>query len=211
MGAREYDPALGRFTSADPLKGNPADPQMRNRYEYVANNPLVKYDLAGLYPGEDWVNAAVATATASMTYDWATGSGDEVQVYGPDDIRTQYLMDSPGVSEARTEFWAKNSSAGCTADMMPETYYYSFEGNNNDSDLWNKLQGIRDAGSNPVQQFVGSYEVDIYPNYDGSITFEIYNVTSVRSALYDHGPEYPRADHQFGGDMTQVYVWTEYP
>jgi hypothetical protein len=47
MGVREYDPALGRFVSADPLKGDPTDPQQRNRYIYTSNNPLVRYDLNG--------------------------------------------------------------------------------------------------------------------------------------------------------------------
>ena len=28
---REFDPTLGRFTSQDPLKGTPTDPQQRNR------------------------------------------------------------------------------------------------------------------------------------------------------------------------------------
>ncbi|MEK7816873.1 MAG: RHS repeat-associated core domain-containing protein, partial [Actinomycetota bacterium] len=47
MGVREYDPSLGRFTSADPLKGSITDPQQRNRYTYTSNNPLVRYDLNG--------------------------------------------------------------------------------------------------------------------------------------------------------------------
>ncbi|MHB0867465.1 MAG: DUF6531 domain-containing protein [Thermoleophilia bacterium] len=47
MGVREYEPVAGRFTSADPLKGTPTDPQQRNRYPYTSNNPLVRYDLDG--------------------------------------------------------------------------------------------------------------------------------------------------------------------
>ncbi len=57
MGARGYDPALGRFTSADPLKGIPADPPQRNRYTYTSNNPLTRYDLAGLSWATDWLSA----------------------------------------------------------------------------------------------------------------------------------------------------------
>jgi RHS repeat-associated protein len=54
MGVREYDPALGRFTSADPLKGDPNEPQQRNRYTYTSNNPLTRYDLDGrAYTVED--------------------------------------------------------------------------------------------------------------------------------------------------------------
>ncbi|MHB8858103.1 MAG: RHS repeat domain-containing protein [Thermoleophilia bacterium] len=58
MGVREYDPNLGRFISQDPLKGTPADPQQRNRYQYVGNDPLTRYDLSGLVLGGDawgWV------------------------------------------------------------------------------------------------------------------------------------------------------------
>ncbi|MHB8858388.1 MAG: DUF6531 domain-containing protein [Thermoleophilia bacterium] len=47
MGVREYDPSLGRFISQDPLKGTPTDPQQRNRYQYVGNDPLTRYDLDG--------------------------------------------------------------------------------------------------------------------------------------------------------------------
>ena len=47
MGVREYDPTIGRFISADPLKGNPSDPQTINRYPYVQNDPLTRYDLNG--------------------------------------------------------------------------------------------------------------------------------------------------------------------
>ena len=47
MGVREYDPALGRFVSADPLKGDSLNPQRRNRYPYALNNPVRFYDLDG--------------------------------------------------------------------------------------------------------------------------------------------------------------------
>jgi RHS repeat-associated protein len=37
--ARWYDPALGRFLSADTLVPQPGNPQSLNRYSYVLNNP----------------------------------------------------------------------------------------------------------------------------------------------------------------------------
>lgn len=46
-GARYYDPALGRFISADPIVPNPANPQALNRYSYVLNNPLRYIDPTG--------------------------------------------------------------------------------------------------------------------------------------------------------------------
>ncbi|MHB8484035.1 MAG: RHS repeat-associated core domain-containing protein [Nitrospiria bacterium] len=46
-GARYYDPALGRFISADTIVGNPSDPQSLNRYSYVRNNPIINTDPTG--------------------------------------------------------------------------------------------------------------------------------------------------------------------
>jgi len=45
--ARYYDPALGRFTSADTLIPNPGNPQSWDRYAYVRNNPIGRTDPTG--------------------------------------------------------------------------------------------------------------------------------------------------------------------
>jgi RHS repeat-associated protein len=45
--ARYYDPALGRFASADAFVPDPANAQTHNRYSYVANNPIVYVDPTG--------------------------------------------------------------------------------------------------------------------------------------------------------------------
>src|SRR5574340_1185448 len=46
-GARYYDPALGRFLSADSLLPNLYDPQQLNRYGYARNNPAKLIDPSG--------------------------------------------------------------------------------------------------------------------------------------------------------------------
>ncbi|MDT7572099.1 MAG: hypothetical protein QOE05_2273, partial [Actinomycetota bacterium] len=52
LGAREYDPANGRFVSVDPVI-DPADPQQMNGYAYSGNNPVTFSDPDGLlYDGE---------------------------------------------------------------------------------------------------------------------------------------------------------------
>ncbi len=48
LGARDYDPAAGRFVSADPLL-NPGDPAHLNAYTYAENNPTTNSDPSGLY------------------------------------------------------------------------------------------------------------------------------------------------------------------
>jgi RHS repeat-associated protein len=45
--ARYYDPAIGRFISADTIVTNPANPQSLNRYSYCLNNPLKYTDPTG--------------------------------------------------------------------------------------------------------------------------------------------------------------------
>lgn len=47
MNGRVYDPKLGRFLSADPVPGNPGDPQSLNPYSYAMNNPLTFTDPTG--------------------------------------------------------------------------------------------------------------------------------------------------------------------
>ncbi|MFC4064622.1 RHS repeat-associated core domain-containing protein [Actinoplanes subglobosus] len=49
IGARRYDPLLGRFISVDPLM-NLADPQHWNGYSYANNDPVNKVDPDGLEP-----------------------------------------------------------------------------------------------------------------------------------------------------------------
>ena len=47
MNGRVYDPALGRFISADPYLAPPWDGQGLNRYAYALNNPLAYTDPSG--------------------------------------------------------------------------------------------------------------------------------------------------------------------
>jgi RHS repeat-associated protein len=48
LGAREYDPATGRFVSVDPII-NPDEPHQLNGYTYANNNPVTFSDPSGLY------------------------------------------------------------------------------------------------------------------------------------------------------------------
>jgi hypothetical protein len=53
MGARFYDPALGRWLSADTLVPDPANPQSLNRYSWVLANPLRFVDPTGHFESEE--------------------------------------------------------------------------------------------------------------------------------------------------------------
>ncbi|RBM04651.1 polymorphic toxin-type HINT domain-containing protein [Streptomyces sp. PT12] len=54
LGAREYDPALGRFISLDPLM-DPANPQQFHGYTYASSNPLAFADPTGLIQDGCWI------------------------------------------------------------------------------------------------------------------------------------------------------------
>ncbi|WP_436520925.1 RHS repeat domain-containing protein [Actinoplanes sp. HUAS TT8] len=57
LGAREYDPGLGKFISVDPLQ-DVADPQQWNAYAYANNTPVTMSDSSGTRPecgsGSGW-------------------------------------------------------------------------------------------------------------------------------------------------------------
>src|SRR5574340_214125 len=66
-GARYYDPALGRFLSADSLLPSLYDPQQLNRYSYARNNPVKLVDPNGhqsTYP--------------ALPYNYVNGLGGQV-------------------------------------------------------------------------------------------------------------------------------------
>lgn len=49
LGAREYDPSVGRFLSVDPVIDHD-DPAQMNAYSYAHNNPVTQSDPSGLRP-----------------------------------------------------------------------------------------------------------------------------------------------------------------
>ncbi len=50
MGARWYEPALGRFIQPDSIIPDPFNPQSLNRYSYVLDNPMRYTDPSGFHP-----------------------------------------------------------------------------------------------------------------------------------------------------------------
>ncbi|MFJ3217571.1 RHS repeat-associated core domain-containing protein [Kitasatospora sp. NPDC086801] len=50
LGARNYDPTLGRFLTADPLL-EPGNPSQTGGYTYANDNPVTLSDPSGLWPG----------------------------------------------------------------------------------------------------------------------------------------------------------------
>ncbi|MEV6379839.1 polymorphic toxin-type HINT domain-containing protein [Streptomyces sp. NPDC051773] len=86
IGAREYDPAIGRFLSVDPVM-DLTDAQQMHGYTYSNNNPLTFSDPTGLWcdscnDGQGWPTAdgyegASTTTTKTTTKTTTTSSNDD--------------------------------------------------------------------------------------------------------------------------------------
>jgi RHS repeat-associated protein len=69
MGARPYDPSLGRFLAVDPVDGGSL-----NNYDYAAQDPVNGYDLSGLV-SDDWRRAGCGGCEG-----WANGPEDNAAI-----------------------------------------------------------------------------------------------------------------------------------
>ncbi|WP_405535280.1 RHS repeat domain-containing protein [Streptomyces canus] len=72
LGAREYDPTLGRFISVDPLI-NIDDPQQMNAYAYANNRPITAADPDGQMIYDDFTGQGYGNANVMKNYYKANG------------------------------------------------------------------------------------------------------------------------------------------
>ncbi|MBV2154928.1 RHS repeat-associated core domain-containing protein [Kitasatospora sp. SUK 42] len=110
LGARQYDPATGRFISPDPIL-DPSSPSQWNAYVYSYNDPVNASDPSGLY-GSWCASQACADATQKEEEDRAakaagagnsggggsTGSSSGAGNGGSDDVGPKYVAINSSLS-----------------------------------------------------------------------------------------------------------------
>src|SRR5437868_6962724 len=90
--ARYYDPNVGRFLSEDALRFAKGG---ANFYPYVLNSPLNFVDPSGRTWQTNW----------NFFWDWVRGQGERTREYGPNDVETQEMENSPGAEVVRNAFY----------------------------------------------------------------------------------------------------------
>ena len=138
----------------------------------------------------------VATA-AGMTLDWALGTGSDNRTFINDNVAKAF-MNANRVNEARNFYYNKYSGAKSLLNTSVTGYKGSFG-----------LSGLWNAGLDPIEQFVGTYRINIYNFSGNTLWFVLTNQTSMNSFLYDLGPSWQRSTWGPGGNMNQTYIWNE--
>ncbi|MDX8149509.1 polymorphic toxin-type HINT domain-containing protein [Lentzea sp. BCCO 10_0061] len=131
IGAREYDPATGRFVSVDPVMDT-SDPQQWNGYAYANNSPITYSDPTGLYATScmnDGSNCSThhtkdhAVAPSGPTQEWVTSEETGISVAYNTTTNKSYIgdyelpVDSPNIFDIGREMRSIRTAMG---KDMPE-------------------------------------------------------------------------------------------
>ncbi|AEV87821.1 sugar-binding protein [Actinoplanes sp. SE50] len=131
IGARNYDPATGRFISVDPLF-NPDDQQSWNGYAYAESNPVAFSDPSGLQVPPDeripgWqISGAPAWGTSGFNTGGSNGSGSSGGSGGKKSTASLDEKTANGLEKIRAKIAKKYQVA--TIDDLPEALHeYALE------------------------------------------------------------------------------------
>jgi RHS repeat-associated protein len=120
IGAREYDPALGRFISLDPIM-DLTDPQQIHGYTYANNNPLTFSDPTGLLLSGliSYIKKTVNSARAAAR---SAGSSRGVRSVGAAPVTGTAPAGglSPPASTVTNALWSPSGSTSAVQASTPE-------------------------------------------------------------------------------------------
>ncbi|MFG2776914.1 polymorphic toxin-type HINT domain-containing protein [Streptomyces prunicolor] len=142
LGAREYDPATGRFLSVDPVF-TAADPQQMHGYSYANNNPLTHSDPAG---------TEIGSKPNSCQYDLSKCSKETKKQIGYDDKSgtVDYRRGTiyKRAQAAKKQWVAANTPVSNDIDKIADWYWSPRSNGEFTDDFWyNPVYESADEGS----------------------------------------------------------------
>jgi RHS repeat-associated protein len=102
--ARDYQPGLGGFISADPLGGVDGSTTVGNRHHYVNNDPLNLVDPSGLSPGD-------GSLTFGEVGSACDGAGGRIVAWGGDGS-THVCLEPPRPAQEGRSCWPRRTPGG---------------------------------------------------------------------------------------------------
>ncbi len=121
-----------------------------------------------------------------MTFDWFTGTGSNNKTFVNDNVANAF-RNAPGIIKARNEYYSNGKTFG---------------------DPGFNLNGLVNAGIDPIEQFVGSYHYQINV-INNNLQFTITNKTSFGSFFYGITPYSWNWSSGPMSDFKQTYIFTE--
>jgi len=153
----------------------------------------------------DWPLTFSRDRTNDLLDSWAMGLGAENRVYLPEHKMTQRLLNSRQMELARAFFYTKyltdykNGLSLKGASVTQLNFGFG-------------IPGIFNAGTDLVEQFVGSMTIDIHVDSKGeNLLFVVSNTTGKKSAYYHLATDIERVPGQLTpqGNFNQIYLWKE--
>ena len=140
VGARHYDPAIGRFVSVDPARNG--DPQQLGGYAYAANNPVSLSDPSGACPADRCIgygqNPGQSTGTTGATLPagstgdyqpdanpsmpWLSKKAPQVRLKNWTKAQLDSWLDTMGCQQSSDQF--TNADAMACAAVNPEAWMH---------------------------------------------------------------------------------------
>lgn len=134
------------------------------------------------------------TTIFEMTFDWVMGDPSPELSFHDNNSIADAMRNAWKVDEARDLFYSKYEGEMDLTNATVTEYGARFG-----------LEGLFRAGVDPVEQFIGSYRIDIYARQD-MLHFHLTNQTSFESLFYGIGPDWKGG---MMGNWNQRYIFTE--